>query len=267
MPNSRFQTDFNPSFATIFLLQALLPALEYGAAKFQILIDNMLSLGQSERSSNHPRRNIHPGRIPTPLPSRGNEQARLEIFPDHVSVLAWPSQGGFVMIEDATGLDFQFLNINPLEPPTQRDRDQNAEDAFAKRLLLIGGKWWENEDRYQLFKQVYPKGCGGTAQMETPDRVKPLTERERRFTAIGWPSTGGLWVSEFEVDWDVYMEYVDEDLEPPASCFEPDMMLIRMARTMDEKCALLSQKFHGKFFSNVSEYEGLEWLNSFNENV
>lgn len=267
MPNSQFQTDFNTSFATIFLLPAFTSALEYDAVKFQILVDKMLSLVQSERSSNHPRRNIHPGRIPTPPPSRGNGQVRVEIFSDHVSILAWPSQGGFVMIEDATALDFEFLSIDPLDPPTRRDRDQNAEDAFAKRLLLIGGKWWQNEDRYQLFKQVYPKGCGGIAQMGTPDRVKPLSERERRFTAIGWPSTGGLWISEFEVDWNVYMEYVDEDLEPPASCFEPDMMLIRMTRTMDEKCALLSQKFHGKFYSDVSEYEGLGMLNSFNENV
>jgi hypothetical protein len=167
-------------------------ALENGAAKFQILVDKMLSLGQPEKPSNHPRRNIHPGRIPTPAPSRGNAQARVEIFPDRVSILAWPSQGGFVMIEDATALDFEFLDTNPLDPPMRRDPDQDAEDAFAEQLLWIGGKWCQHEGRYQLFKQVYPDNCGGIAQKETPDGVKSLTERERRFTAIGWPSTGGL---------------------------------------------------------------------------
>jgi hypothetical protein len=170
------------------------------------------------------------------------------------------------MIEDATALDFEFLDTNPLDPLMRRDPDQDAEDAFAEQLLLIGGKWWQHEGRYQLFKQVYPDNCGGIAQKETPDGVKPLTEREGIFTAIGWPSTGGLWVSEFEVDSNIYTEYVDEDLEPPAMCFEPNMMLIRMARTMNEKCALLSQKFHGKYYSNVSEYKGLELLNSFNDN-
>jgi hypothetical protein len=47
-----------------------------------------------------------------------------------------------------------------------------------------------------------------------------------------------LWVSEFEIDRYVFMEYVDEDLGPPAPCFELDMRFLQMATTMDEKCAL-----------------------------
>jgi hypothetical protein len=80
-----------------------------------------------------------------------------------------------------------------------------------------------------------------------------------RFKAIEWPSTGGLCVNEFEVDSNIYTEYIDEDLEL-------NMMLIRMARTMDEKCTFLSQKFRGKYYFNVSESKELELLNFFNEN-
>lgn len=103
-----------------------------------------------------------------------------------------------MVLEDATGIDFEALDLNPIDPPRRRLENQEAEDAFTKRLLLLGAKWWVSEDRYVLFQQVYPDPRWSGLEESIEEGVKPLTERERRRTVVGWPSSGGLWVSEFE---------------------------------------------------------------------
>jgi hypothetical protein len=96
----------------------------------------------SERPCSRPRRVIGAGHPPPkPTPSLFNGQARIETFEHHVPVIAYPTQGGFVALEDATGVDFEFLGLDPVNPLQRRLPDQSAEDEFAKRLLLLGAKW------------------------------------------------------------------------------------------------------------------------------
>ncbi|KAF2424853.1 hypothetical protein EJ08DRAFT_594857, partial [Tothia fuscella] len=58
-----------------------------------------------------------------------------------VAILACPSQGDYVVLEDAAGRNFEFLSLNARNPPRRRLADQKAEDEFANQLLLLGAKW------------------------------------------------------------------------------------------------------------------------------
>jgi hypothetical protein len=61
----------------------------------------------------------------------------------------------FLALENATGVDFEFLGLDPVNPPHQRLPDQDAKDEFAKRLLLFGAKWWSSHARFLLFQHTY----------------------------------------------------------------------------------------------------------------
>lgn len=102
------------------------------------------------------------------------------------------------------------------------------------------------------------------------------TMREKRWIKVGWPSTGGLVVSEFDTMWGpgpigkpcqhtVVEEYlansaVDEDNLTPGNGH--GLALLKMARTMDERCHLLKNRFRGKHYDNISEYDGQGFLNA-----
>lgn len=217
-----------------------------------------------EAPSNHPRRAIgQTGFVPEP--SRFNGRARIETFGYRAAVLAYPSQGGFVALEDATGVDFEFLGLDPINPPRLRLRDQNDENEFAKRLLLLGAKWWSSDERFRLFQRTYPEMMSGWPSGQPEEGLMPPTVRERRWTVVGWPSSGGLWVAEFEINWEIVQQYIDDGQEPPAPMFDPDIALVKVARTMDERCQILKERFKAKFYSDISEYKGPELLNSFTE--
>src|ERR1700760_287376 len=136
---------------------------------------------EPERSSRHPRRAIGQTAF-RQNPSRSNGQARTEVLERRVAVLSYPSRGGFVALEDASGVDFEFLGLDPTNPPERRFLDQDAEDAFARRLLLLGAKWWTSNDRFALFQQTYPNLISGLPSGTTEAGIKSLTERERRLT-------------------------------------------------------------------------------------
>ena len=46
-------------------------------------------------------------------------------------------------------VELQYLGFDPLNVPTTRFEDQGDEDEFCRRLIKIGGKWWESEQRSQ----------------------------------------------------------------------------------------------------------------------
>jgi hypothetical protein len=73
---------------------------------------------------------------------------RAKFTDDDIRIYAWPSRGGVIILDDAEAIDFEFLGLNPLDPPVERLDDQAAEDAFCQRLLLLGAKWWDSEARY-----------------------------------------------------------------------------------------------------------------------
>ena len=176
---------------------------------------------------------------------------------DAVNISAWPSRGGVIILEEAEAIDFDFLGLNPLHPPLKRDHDQDAEDAFCQRLLLLGSKWWDSEERAAYVGGVGAVGKGyghgsvtGHGDGSFRNVTRPLpTMREKRWVKVGWPSTGGLWVSEFETTWGGVEE--EENLPPDLG-----LARVRMARTMDERCQLLRDHFRGEFYASLDKYEG-----------
>jgi hypothetical protein len=42
---------------------------------------------------------------------------------DTVTLQGWPSRGGLIVLENATPPDFDFLHLDPLDPPVRRNAD------------------------------------------------------------------------------------------------------------------------------------------------
>lgn len=184
---------------------------------------------------------------------------RASIGDESGSLYGWPSRGGVIILNDAEAIDHDFLGLDPLNPPAERDDDQDAEDAFCQRLLLLGAKWWDSEERYLFVASVEETSHGrdnsyghGDGSFRNAKRPAP-TMREKRWVKVGWPSTGGLWVSEFDTTWGGVDE--DENLPP-----DEGLARVKLARTMDERCQILRDTFRAKFYYDVSEYEGYAFL-------
>ena len=69
-----------------------------------------------------------------------NSSVRTNFTDIHARIYAWPSRGGVIVLYTAEAIDFEFLGLNPLNPPLERLDNQAAEDAFCQRLLLLGAK-------------------------------------------------------------------------------------------------------------------------------
>ena len=174
------------------------------------------------------------------------------------SIYAWPSRGGVIILDTAEAIDFEFLGLDPLDPPLERLASQDAEDAFCQRLLLLGAKWWDSEARYSIVSEI-EAGATGSQRVDgafVMDRQPPPSMREKRLIKVGWPSTGGVWVAEFDTTW----AGVDEEdkLVPE----DEEMGRLRMARTMDERCGILRDRFKATFYSDLEVYEGYGFCNS-----
>jgi hypothetical protein len=160
-----------------------------------------------------------------------------------------------IVLDDAEAIDFEFLGLNPLDPPAERLNDQAAEDAFCLRLLLLGAKWWDSEARCLVVARLEVSSSQAGGSFRADDEPRP-TMREKRFVKVGWPSTGGLWVAEF----DTTFAGVDEEdnLLPD----DVGAAQLRMARTMDERCAILRDRFKATFYEHPRDYKGYAFLNS-----
>ncbi|RDL41658.1 uncharacterized protein BP5553_01637 [Venustampulla echinocandica] len=76
---------------------------------------------------------------------------RWPCFPHgHIAIYAWPSRGGVIILDYADVIDFEFLGLNPQDLPVKRLGAQAVEDGFCQELLLLGGKWWDNEARHSI---------------------------------------------------------------------------------------------------------------------
>lgn len=169
-------------------------------------------------------------------------------------------QGGVIDLYDVTAVDYEFLGLDPLNPPPHRDENQDAEDAFCQRLLLLGAKWWDSEERYLFVTRLEEAAHGrvgaeyGHGDMSFRNVTRPAaTMREKRWVKVGWPSTGGLWVSEFDTTW----AGVDEEENLPP---KEGLGRVNLARTMDQRCQILKDVFRGKFYAHLDEYEGFAFL-------
>lgn len=178
---------------------------------------------------------------------------------ESATIWAWPSRGGVIVLDDAEAIDFEFLGLDPLDPPAECHAEQDLEDEFCRRLLLLGAKWWDSEERHFFVSGVEMKGKGFTDPIGHGDgsfrRVNrpPPTLREKRWVKVAWPSGGGLWVTEFDTAWAGVDD--EENLPPDAS-----LARVKMARTMDERAEILRTLFGGKYYRDVAEYSGSAFL-------
>jgi len=161
-----------------------------------------------------------------------------------------------IILDNAEAIDFEFLGLDPLNPPVERLDDQVAEDAFCQQLLLLGPKWWDSEARYSILVEMEVGGGHRADGVFRVDEAPTPTMREKRFVKVGWPSTGGLWVAEF----DTTFAGVDEEdnLLPD----DEGAGRLWMARTMDERCAILRDRFKATFHKDMKDYKGYAFLNS-----
>ncbi|KAL9611327.1 MAG: hypothetical protein Q9167_004010 [Letrouitia subvulpina] len=189
-----------------------------------------------------------------------NQTIRTRFTDTAAKLYAWPSRGGVIILDPATAIDLDFLGFEPLDPPRKRHDDQAAEDAFCQRLLQLGAKWWDSEARYNIVTAI--EACAAGFMEQRVDRAYRLDEepeptmREKRLVRVGWPSTGGVWVAEFDTTWAVVDE--EDNLVPEWE----DLGRLTMARTMDERCKLLRDRLRARFYGDLRDYEGYGFFNA-----
>lgn len=186
---------------------------------------------------------------------------RCEISTKTVHLLGYPSAPhvGLVALEGTCAADFDFLDLDPVDPPATRLASQDQEDDFCKKLLRLGARPWPTLERFRnamgaidndsLFLDLMrdgPDGGGGMAR---------LTAEELRWVSVAWPSSGGgVWVSDltrtYELDSRLVSEIGDHDLFLEAG-------RLRLAGDMDVKSRILQAHFKGKFYENVNDVPGL----------
>ncbi|KAI4247153.1 MAG: hypothetical protein LQ352_006204 [Teloschistes flavicans] len=180
---------------------------------------------------------------------------------DRAKIFAWPSRGGIVVLDEAEAIDYEFLGLDPLDPPMKRLTDDSEEDAFCQRLLLLGAKWWDSEARYSIVLEIEigaQEGCRVDSAFVL-SKQPPPTMREKRLIKAGWPSTGGVWISEFDTTW----AGVDE--EENLIDWDENLGRLRMTRTMDERCTMLRHRFRGTFYPDLKTYRGYGFFNAWEE--
>jgi hypothetical protein len=191
-----------------------------------------------------------------PQPSRDDPTRRTSLTDVDVHIYAWPSKGGVIIHDHAEAVDLEFLGLDPLNPPAKRLPNQSDEDAFCRRLLRLGAKWWDSEARFRLLQSAHELDGRAIAALENETAPIP-TMKERRWVSVAWPITGGLWVAEFDTTlWGIEEE---DNLLPCESA------RLRLARTMDERCQVLRDHFRPTFYKDVREYKGHAFLNSWDE--
>ena len=167
-----------------------------------------------------------------------------------VSVWAWPSRGGLIVLERVTPVDIDFLGLDPVHLPIQREPDQDAEDRFCQQLLRLGAKWFDSVERFH-----FVAGVAGDDQRCINDLIdglaEPLTTMERQWVCIGITSGEGLWVAEYDTPL-LFIE--DKHNQEP-----DDSARVLLVRTMEERCSILKD-LEAKFYENIEQYDGKAWL-------
>ena len=207
---------------------------------------------------------------------------------NHASIHARPSLGGLIVLDPAFAPDFVFLGLDPLNPPLKNflapradaidssiAYGEVAEDDFARRLLLLGAKWYDSDARLNILSEMEDRAIGlsesqGKAEHEVRvDRAwrlsdqPPPTMREKRLIRVGWPSQGnGVWIAEYDTTWGGVDD--EENPEPPIGPDGevPEWAQLSLCRTMDERCHLLKEVFGAKFYSDLGEYKGYGFFNA-----
>ena len=170
-----------------------------------------------------------------------------------ITIYGWPSKGGVIILDNATAPDFEYLGLDRLHPVMKRYEKPDDEDAFCEQILLLGAKWWSSYARYSLLKGAELHEEDSILLLEEGEEPEPEL-KERLWVRVAWPSSGGLVVSEFDTTLYGY--------DPDSDNFVPDdENRLRLCRDMDEKAAVLKEKFEAKTFASVEECQGNAFIN------
>jgi hypothetical protein len=120
---------------------------------------------------------LHPNRtilnFPTcPIPS----MHRVVFLCNTVSVWAWPSRGGLIVLECVTPVDLDFLGLDLIRLRLERDPDQDAEDRLCQQLLRLGAKWFDSPERYQFASGVFEEDERCVDDLVIQDAIKEPVE-------------------------------------------------------------------------------------------
>jgi len=73
--------------------------------------------------------------------------------------------------------------------------NQQAEDDFRKRLLLLGAGWYDSEERHELLADFAKSDEEASLQLRNGE-VPIAAKKERLWVGVGWPGgSTGLWVT------------------------------------------------------------------------
>lgn len=146
-------------------------------------------------------------------------------------VYGWPSIGGVIIRPTADAVELEYLGLDRLDPSIEILNDQDLEDKFCSLLLSIGGVWWPSIRRYEAIN------LPGIDPPEGP------TEGEQRiYRYMGWPTTGGVWVSTYEAE-----------PEGDAPILPGDIGRLKLCFAMEERCEMLKTHFGATFYPNANE--------------
>jgi hypothetical protein len=98
-------------------------------------------------------------------------------------------EGGLIVLEHATTLDFDILGLNSIHPPMRRDPDQHAEDKLCQRLLLLGASG------SIATIDIHSSQASRKTMILLFSRSKRVRSRRRR----PWRGDGSVWLT--RVDW------------------------------------------------------------------
>lgn len=175
----------------------------------------------------------------------------------NVCLYGWPSRGGIIVLENATPPDFEYLHLNPLDPPLRRDPEQGAEDEFCRGLLRLGATWWDSEARRDFVKKL-EHGHEEAIEAVYADESLAPTKLEQTWMRIAWPSDPAGALCVLVRDKPIMGRSGDLVLPPK------NHLIISLARTMDERCELL-RKLGGKMYDRIEDVDDPRFLRAWED--
>lgn len=93
--------------------------------------------------------------------------------------------------QQSHAIDFEFLGLDPLDPPVERQNDQEEEDYLSKQLLFLAAKWWDCEARYSIIVEIQKGAKRADNGVFVVEKEPPCPLRDKRFVKVACPSIGG----------------------------------------------------------------------------
>ncbi|KAI0387991.1 hypothetical protein F5Y04DRAFT_241447 [Hypomontagnella monticulosa] len=169
-----------------------------------------------------------------------NSCRRSNIFGGDGYLVAYPSTGGVVFLEDPSAVDLQYLGL-----PNTHDtaRSPGEDDDLATRMVQLGAQWWPNWDLY--FRHSSRIHDDIFYDYHFPSKVD-----------VAFPTTGGVWVANFTQDASRY-RYEDMACQSwlPHAPYLWDIKM-RYALTMDDKSEMMKD-LGATFYASVDVVPGL----------